>query len=50
MHFAGLAAGKALSLVVQKKNKKVINTFPIFIELYLYLKVAIKYIFDKKNK
>ena len=50
MHLAGLAAGKALSLVVRKKNKKVTNAFPAFTDLYLHLKVAIKYIFDKKNK
>ena len=50
MHLANLAAGLALSLVERKENKKVINYWNHFQDLYKSLKVAFKYLFDKKNK
>ena len=50
MHLALLALGLALSLVKSTQDKKVINFWPGFQDLYKALKTAMKYIFDKKNK
>ena len=50
MHLAALAAGLALSLVKRVENKKVINYWAPFQDLFKRLKTAAKYIFDKKNK
>ena len=50
MHLANLAAGLALSLVEREQNKKIINYWKPFQDLYKFLKVAFKYLFDKKNK
>ena len=46
MHLANLAAGIGLSLVERKQNKKVINYWNPFQDLYKFLKVAFKHIFD----
>ena len=48
MHLAALALGLPLSLVQRRVNKKVVNYWAPFQELYLALKKAIKYVFDKK--
>ena len=50
MHFVDLANGLALSLVERKANKKVINYWAPFQDLYKVLRAAFKYLFDKKNK
>jgi hypothetical protein len=50
MHFVDLANELALSLVERSANKKVINYWAPFQDLYKVLRAAFKYLFDKKNK
>ena len=50
MHLAGLLLGLATTVVQRKKNKKVVNAWPAFLDLLKFLKTAMKYVFDKKNK
>ena len=50
MHFIELANGLALSLVERKENKKVINYWAPFQDLYKVLRAAFKFLFDRKNK
>lgn len=50
MHMCALAAGEALSIVKRTSNKKQINYFAQFMDLYKIAKNAGKYVADKKNK
>lgn len=50
LHLAGLILSLASSVAQRRKNKKVVNAWPPFLDLLKFLKTAMKYVFDKKNK